>query len=663
MIKIALAGNPNCGKTTLFNALTGSNQYVGNWAGVTVEKKVGIVKNYQCEIVDLPGIYSLSPYTLEEIVARDFIVEQNPEAIINIVDGANIERNLYLTLQLLELQKPMIIAVNMIDEMESKGVSIDYDMLSYCLGVTVIPISAKKEFNIQKLIKEADHLARHKHIYAQNVVYDNITQNALFDIALILADDKRFKSIPMNFYTSKLLEDDFYAKKSLELTDKQSKQIENIISDYEKTSKYGDRETMVADARYKAIEKIVAKCIKKDDSPHILTVSDKIDKIVTNRLLAIPIFFLVMLLMFLATFGDVGKYLSSLIEWFFYNFLSPLAERSLDSLNAPSWTYGLLLDAIIGGVGRILIFLPQIMILFLFISLLQDSGYMARAAFIMDKTLHKLGLSGKSFIPMLMGFGCTTPAVMATRTLENIKDRKMTIMLTPYMSCGARLTIYALFAGLFFKENQGLVIFSMYFLGMLVAVLTGIFLKKTVFKGSHSPFVLELPPYRLPGLKTTLRHLWEKCKGFLVKAGTVIFMMSIVIWLMQNFSFSFQMVSNSKDSILGQIGGLIAPIFAPLGFGSWQASISLLTGFIAKESVVSTMSVLYNGKDAIKAAFEPAAAYAFMVFSLLYIPCVSAFVTIKRELGSWKWTIATVVMELVTAYTVALVIYQIFKFF
>jgi ferrous iron transport protein B len=658
MHKIALAGNPNCGKTTLFNLITGSNQYVGNWAGVTVEKKVGRTKVGHSEIVDLPGIYSLSPYTLEEIVARDYILYDRPEAIINIIDGTNIERNLYLTIQLLELQRPMVIAINMMDEVKAKGDTIDCDLLSHFLGATVIPISAKKGDNIDKVVKEAEHLAHNQDFYSQNIVYDNTTQEALYDIMMIISENKYPKETPLTFFASKLLEDDIEAKKKLNLSAAQSLKIEEIVKAYENTSEYGDRETMLADARYKLIEGIVKKCVKKNSSPETLTVSDKIDKIVTNRILAIPIFLVIMMFMFMLTFGDVGTFLSGLIDSFFVDFLTPMVEQVLANAQSPEWTRGLLVDAVIGGVGGVLTFLPQIMILFLFLSLLEDSGYMARAAFIMDKLLHKLGLSGKSFIPMLMGFGCTTPAVMATRTLENEKDRKMTIMLTSYMSCGARLTIYALFAGIFFKENQGFIIFSMYLLGMVVAILTGIILKKTVFKGTHSPFILELPPYRFPGIKTTLLHLWDKCRGFIVKAGTIIFSMSIIIWGLQNFNFSFEMVTQSNESIFGLIGGYISPIFTPLGFGTWEASISLLTGLVAKESVVSSMSVLY-GINGVRDAFNPASAYAFMVFSLLYVPCISAFVAIKKEMGSLKWALATALMQIATAYFVAFIAYQI----
>lgn len=663
--KMALAGNPNCGKTTLFNVLTGSNQYVGNWPGVTVQKKVGKTKIGHSELVDLPGIYSLSPYTMEEIVTRDYIINENPEVIINIIDGTNLERNLYLTVQLLELNRPMVIAVNMMDDVEQKGWNLDCEKLSVELGVPVVPITARRGANVETVLKKAEKLAHGKAYWAPKVTYDTTTQNALNDILFILAENSYEKPLPLEFFAGKLLEGDNQCHELLHLSKDQLARIEKIIVAYEATSEYGDRESMLADARYRYIEQIAKKSLDKGKDANKLTVSDKIDKIVTNRFLAIPIFLVMMLLMFMFTFGPVGKVLSDGVEYAFGNWLVPVVQNLLDMASAPDWAYGLILDAAIGGVSGILVFLPQIAILFLCLSLLEDSGYMARAAFIMDRLLRKLGLSGKSFIPMLMGFGCTTPAVMAARTLENEKDRKLTMMLTPFMSCGARLPIYALFAEVFFEKNQGLVVFSMYILGIVVAIITGVILKHTLFRGNVAPFVMELPQYRLPLFKSIAQHVWEKCKGFIVKASTVIFAMSIIVWIFQNFSMSFQMVTDSSQSILGKFGSLIAPLFTPLGFGTWQATVALLTGLIAKESVVSTMTILYAGGQqamlgaAIVGVFNPISAYAFMAFTLLYMPCISAFVTIRKEMGSMKWALGTAVLQTSIAYFVSLLIYQI----
>lgn len=667
--KMALAGNPNCGKTTLFNVLTGSNQYVGNWPGVTVQKKIGKTKIGHSEMVDLPGIYSLSPYSMEEIVTRDYIINENPEVIINIVDGTNLERNLYLTVQLIELERPMVVAVNMMDDVASKGWKLDTEKLMVELGVPVVPITARRGENVDAVLKKAEKLAHGKEYFSPTIAYDATTQNALNEILIILADHEPKKQLPLLFFAGKLLEGDEQASKQLGLSSEELDKIEKIVLEYEKTSCYGDRETMLADSRYKYIERITSRCLKKGEDANKLTVSDKIDRVVTNRFLAIPLFLLTMLLMFAFTFGPIGKFLSDCVSYLFNDMIMPFISNALIAAQAPAWTKSLIVDAAIGGMAGILTFLPQITILFLCLSLLEDSGYMARAAFIMDRLLRRLGLSGKSFIPMLMGFGCTTPAIMAARTLENEKDRKMTMMLTPFMSCGARLPIYAMFAGIFFVQNQGLIVFSMYILGIIVAILTGIVLKKTLFKGNVAPFVMELPPYRLPLLKSISLHVWEKCKGFIIKAGTIIFAMSILVWLLQNFSLSFKMVENSGNSILGSFGNLIAPAFVPLGFGTWQAVVALLTGLIAKESVVSTITILYAAGNAaalpaiLATSFSPVSALSFMTFTLLYMPCISAFVTIRKEMNSAKWAYGTAVMQLGIAYFVSLLVYQIGNIF
>ncbi|MEG1630807.1 MAG: ferrous iron transport protein B [Hydrogenoanaerobacterium sp.] len=662
---IALAGNPNCGKTTLFNELTGSNQYVGNWAGVTVEKKEGKASYNGTELLinDLPGIYSLSPYTMEEVCARDYIMHDDPDVIINIIDGTNIERNLYLTIQLMELGRPMIIAVNMMDDVEQKGETIDCDRLAALLGVPVLPIIARKGEGLTRLLDETVKIASSTEPQPHHIEYDYKTQNAISSILLILTENTQTSDHHIQFYASKLLEADASIADILKLTESQRERIEAVVKAYEATSEYGDRDTMLADARYSYITKLVGKTVVKNTTPGFLTMSDKIDRIVTNRVLALPVFLAVMFFMFTIVFGPVGTGLKGIVEWILNGVISPAAEEFLLAADAPLWTFSLIIDAVIGGVGGILTFLPQIMLLFLFLSILEDSGYMARAAFIMDRLLRKLGLTGKSFIPMLMGFGCTTPAVMAARTMENEKDRRLTIMLTPFMSCGARLPIYALFAGIFFKEHQGLVVFSMYLLGIVVAVVAGLVLKHTLFKGEAAPFVMELPTYRMPTLKSTGLHMWDKCKGFLIKAGTVIFSMSILVWLLQNFNFSLQMVSDSSESIFGHIGAFIAPIFIPLGFGTWQASVSLLAGVVAKEAVVSTMGVLYTSTNVIAASFTPLSAYSFMVFSLLYMPCIAAFVSIRREMNSLKWAIGTALFETGVAYFVALLVYQIGSLF
>lgn len=663
MMTCALVGNPNCGKTTLFNALTGSNQYVGNWAGVTVEKKIGTTRKNEFNIVDLPGIYSLSPYSLEERISRDYVIDEAPDAIINIIDGTNIERNLYLTVSLIELGKPMVLVVNMMDDVVAKGDSIDCCYLSKLLGIPVVPISARRNDNLDAVIAQVINVCEHK-IIPPEINFNNTTQNTLNKIvSLIYNKDKPYE--PYAFFASKLLEGDSYAYERIMPNKQMAEQIENAVSEYVSKFKYGDRETLLADARYTFIEEVVQKCVNKGKEDNSLSVSDKIDSVVTNRWLAIPIFVLIMFLMFSLTFGTVGTYLSGLIEVFFADAASPFARSILDNAQAPVWTYSLIIDAILNGVGGILTFLPQIALLFLCLSILEDSGYMARAAFITDRFLRKLGLSGKSFIPMIMGFGCTTPAVMATRTQENIKERRMTILLIPFMSCGAKLPIYALFASAFFERYVGVVVFSMYIIGFICSILVGLVLKKTLFKENMAPFIMELPSYRLPMPISVLRNTWDKCKGFIIKAGTIIFAMSIVIWLLQSISIDFKFTTDSTESIFCALGMLIAPLLIPLGFGTWQAAVSLLSGLIAKEAVVSTMLVLYSAANEaelsglITNAFTPLSAFCFMVFCLLYVPCISAFVTIKKEMGSMRWALFSAGLQIGVAYVVSLIIYQI----
>ena len=665
-IKIALAGNPNCGKTTLFNALTGSNQYVGNWAGVTVEKKTGVTKDGKINIVDLPGIYSLSPYSMEEMVSRDYIIKEKPNAIINIIDGTNFERNLYLTVQLVELGIPMILVINMMDDVKAQGTTIDTCYLSKLLGIPIVPISARKGDNINEVVRQVEYVAKNN-IIPPEINFDVHTQNALNSIFSEIYDKN--KDIPCAFYSSKILEGDDKVISELKLSDKTLENIEAIAKEYEKTSEYGDRETMLADARYRFIEDVANKCVVKGGNEDKLTTSEKIDLVVTNKFLALPIFLIIMLTIFSLTFGTVGTYLSDLIEHFFSKVLSPAAESFLTKVDSPEWTTSLIINGIINGVGGILTFLPQITILFLCLSILEDSGYMARAAFITDRFLRRLGLSGKSFIPMIMGYGCTTPAVMATRTQENINERRMTILLIPFMSCGAKLPIYALFAGVFFAAYQGLIVFSMYIIGFILAIIVGLILKKTYFKTNQAPFIMELPAYRLPMVSSVCKNTWDKCKGFLVKAGTIIFAMSIIIWLLQSFTPSLEYTSDSSVSLFAYLGGLIVPILKPLGFGNWKTGVSLLSGLVAKEAVVSTMLVLYSASNeaalssAVLNSFTPLSAFSFMVFCLLYMPCISAFVTIKKEAGSIKWAFASAIMQCTIAYIVSLLVYQIGSLF
>lgn len=663
---VALAGNPNCGKTTLFNMLTGSNQYVGNWAGVTVEKKSGKFKKENCEIelVDLPGIYSLSPYTMEEVITRDFIADEHPDVVLNIVDGTNFERNLYLSMQLTELGMPMVIAVNMADSMRARGDQCDFEGLSKTLGVPMVPISAKKGDNIDALVKAVIKAAREKITYP-HPEYDRPSHKAIDKIKDVIKTVPGVDLLHINFYASKLLEGDPEVAKKERIDGQTLKKVEQIAREYEQTSPYGDRETMLADARYRYITGLMDKFLIKKQKPGQLTLSDKIDAVVTNRFLAIPIFLLIMLTVFLVTFGPAGEFLKGGISYLIDDLLAPSADKLLTGAGAPEWTHSLLVDGVIAGVGAVLSFLPQIMLLFLFLSILEDSGYMSRAAFVMDSFLRKIGLNGKAFIPMLMGFGCTVPAVMAARTMENDRERKLTIMLVPFMSCAARMPIYALFAGAFFEKNRGLAVFSIYILGIIVAVITGLVLKKTLFKKNNAPFILELPEYRLPSLNTLMLHLWDKCRDFLVRAGTLIFSMTVIVWVLQNFDFTFHPAASGEESIIGRLGMAVAPVFIPLGFGTWQAVVSLLSGFVAKEAVVSSMAVLYGAasQEALGAMlpsiFTPASAYAFMVFTLLYMPCVAAFGAIKREMNSWRWAIGSVALQTSIAYVLALLVYQI----
>ncbi|MBM6939555.1 ferrous iron transport protein B [Pseudoflavonifractor phocaeensis] len=671
-MKLALVGNPNCGKTTLFNALTGSNQYVGNWPGVTVEKKEGRaqVDGKPVTVVDLPGIYSLSPYSMEEIVARDFIVGEHPDAIINIIDATNIERNLYLTAQLLELERPMVIALNFMDEVEKHGDRIEVAALSRGLGVPVIPITARTGKNIQTLLEVA-HRQMHVGVTVEpDDLYDGFTHQIHHKMGEIIHDKAYAANIPAHWASIKLLEGDNLVEEGLGLDGGEKRRVEAVCSEYEGAYVLGDRETLIADSRYRFIQSVVSQSVKKGPKADGLTLSDKIDAVVTHKILAVPVFLLMMLAMFAITFGP-GQALSDLVDAGISGGVSEWVRGLLAAAGTAPWVESLLVDGIIAGVGGVLVFLPQIAILFFFLSFLEDSGYMSRAAFIMDRLLRRFGLSGKAFIPMLMGFGCTVPAVMGARTMEHEKDRRMTIMLVPFMSCSARLPVYGLMTAAFFARWSGLVVFSLYLLGLICAILSGILLKKLVFKGEPAAFVLELPPYRMPTLKNMALHVWEKVRGFLVKAGTLILAMSVLLWFLKTFGWNggLTMVTDAEHSFLGGIGGAIAPLLIPLGFGTWQAAVALLTGLIAKEMVVSSMSLFYGFSmsasgatvaAALSGTFaDPVAAYAFLVFVLLYVPCVAAVSTIYREMNSLKWTLASIAWQLGAAYLVSFLVYQI----
>ncbi len=668
-MRVALAGNPNCGKTTLFNALTGSNQYVGNWPGVTVEKKEGTAKirGREMTMVDLPGIYSLSPYSMEEIVARDYIISGEADAVINIVDITNLERNLYLTTQLLELERPMVLALNFMDAAEKEGLEIDIARLSKEIGIPVVPISAKTGENLEELL-----ITTHRQIHLGYTVepddlYDDFTHEIHHKIGELIHDSAYEVGLPAHWAAIKLLEGDPIVEERIAPDKETQEKLDEIIAEYESASDMGDRETLLADSRYQYIEGVTARCVKKTGTHGVQTLSEKIDKVVTSRVFAVPVFLLTMLIVFAITFGPFGSWLSDGVATLIEEIISPWLVSALSGAGVSAWLISLVVDGIITGVGGVLTFLPQIALLFLFLSILEDSGYMARAAFIMDRVLRRFGLSGKAFIPMLMGFGCTVPAVMGARTMENEKDRRMTIMLTPFMSCSAKLPVYGLISAAFFGPWAGIVVFMLYIIGMIVAVASGVLFKKTLFKGEPAPFVMELPPYRMPAPKNMFLHVWERVRGFLVKAGTIILLMSIVLWFLQTFDMSLHMTEDASVSLLGKLGAFIAPALTPLGFGTWQAAVALFTGLIAKEAIVSSLSMFYGfaltasggAVAAAMSAFTPLSAFSFLVFILLYIPCVAAVSTIYKEMESLKWTVVSVVWQLLTAYAVSLLVYQI----
>ncbi|MDR0838016.1 MAG: ferrous iron transport protein B [Oscillospiraceae bacterium] len=668
---VALAGNPNSGKTTLFNALTGSNQYVGNWPGVTVEKKEGNVKSgaHEITIVDLPGVYSLSPYSMEEIVSRDYIIgsasSAPPDAIINIIDATNIERNLYLTVQLLELERPMVVALNFMDELRGSGTEIDVRALSRELGIPVVPITAKTGENLQELLHMTHRQIHLGYTIEPDDLYDDFTHMIHHRIDEVIHDRAHRARLPAHWASIKLLEGDAVVENALRLSPELRRELAAITDEYESAGGgLGDRETLVADSRYGYIERVVSASVRREEERGGETRSDRIDRVATHKFLAVPAFLLMMFLMFNITFGPIGSFLSDGVGSLM-DALASFASERLSALSVAPWLVSLVSDGIITGVGGVLTFLPQIALLFLCLSILEDSGYMARAAFIMDRLLRRFGLSGKAFIPMLMGFGCSVPAVMGARTMENEKDRRMTILLVPFMSCSAKLPVYGLIAAAFFGKWAGVAIFSLYVLGMLMGILSGIIFKKLLFAGEPAAFVMELPPYRMPSLRNTALHVWERVRGFIVRAGTLILVMSVVIWFLQSFDSRFLITDDISKSILARFGTTIAPIFRPLGFGNWQAAVSILTGLIAKEAVVASMSMFYGfsltaGAAEVAAAmsgFTPASAFAFLVFILLYVPCVAAVAAIYREMNSLKWTALSVAWQIGVAYICSMVIF------
>lgn len=636
-LTFALAGNQNCGKTTLFNQLTGSNQHVGNFPGVTVDRKTGTIKGHpETLVTDLPGIYSLSPYSSEEIVSRRFIINDRPTGIINIVDATNIERNLYLTMQLMELDTPMVLALNMMDEVRGNGGSIHINEMEEILGIPVIPISAAKNEGVDELIRHAVHVAQYQECPGRTDFCDKNDHNGavhrcLHGIMHLIEDHAKAAHIPIRFAASKLVEGDKLVASALRLTQNELEMIEHIICQMEEERGL-DRAAAIADMRFSFIQKVCDKTVIRPHESKEHERSRRIDKILTGKYTAIPAFILIMAAVFVLTFNVIGVRLQGLLETGI-EYITDLTDTALTAMNINAALHSLVIDGIFNGVGSVLSFVPVIVTLFFFLSLLEDSGYMARVAFVMDKLLRKIGLSGRSIVPMLIGFGCTVPGVMSSRTLPSERDRKMTIMLTPFMSCTAKLPVYSFFTAAFFPEHGGLVMIALYLIGIFTGIIAALVAKNTSFKGEAVPFVMELPNYRLPGAKNVLHLLWDKAKDFLQRAFTVIFLAAIAVWFLQTFDYHLNVVDNSQDSILASIAGMIAPILRPLGFGDWRISTSLIAGFIAKESVVSTLSVLFGSTDALLAAVSPVSAAALLVFCLLYTPCVAAIAAIKREIG------------------------------
>ena len=659
-ITFALAGNQNCGKTTLFNQLTGSNQHVGNFPGVTVDRKSGAIRGHENTLVtDLPGIYSLSPYTAEEIVSREFILKENPRGIINIVDATNIERNLYLTLQLMELDIPMVLALNMMDEVRGNGGTVKINEMERMLGIPVVPISASKNEGVDELVKHAIHVAYYqekpgRQDFCSPDDHGGAVHRAIHGIMHLIEDHAKSAGMPLRFAACKIIEGDHLVEDALNLTENEKEMIEHIIIQMEE-ERGMDRAAAMADMRFSFIEDVCSRTVVKPHESKEHARSVKIDKILTGKYTAIPCFILIMALVFYLTFNVVGAFLQELLEKGIEN-LTVIVDNALTRGGVNEVIHSLVIDGIFTGVGSVLSFLPLIVVLFFFLSLLEDTGYMARVAFVTDKALRKIGLSGRSIVPMLVGFGCTVPGVMASRTLPSARDRKLTVLLTPFMSCTAKLPVYVFFASIFFPKHSGLVIVSLYALGIIMGIIVALVGKNTFFKGEAVPFVMELPSYRMPGAKNVLMLLWDKAKDFLERAFSVIFVASTVIWLLQSFDLRLNFVSgvdNSK-SILASIAGVVAPVFSLQGFGDWRIVTALVAGFMAKESVVSTLSVLTGTVGALSALITPSAAYSLLVFCLLYTPCVAAIASIKRELGV-KWSFFVVVFQCLLAWVVSLV--------
>ncbi len=658
-LTFALAGNQNCGKTTLFNQLTGANRHVGNFPGVTVDRKSGAIKGKSNTLVtDLPGIYSLSPYSSEEIVSRQFIIDEKPTCIINIVDATNIERNLYLTMQLMELDTPMVLALNMMDEMRGNGGTVLINEMEDMLGIPVVPISAAKNEGVDELVRHAVHIAKYNEKPGRTDFCDKNTaggavHRAIHGIMHLIEDHCQKAKIPVRFAACKLIEGDELISEKLNLSQNELELIEHIIIQMEKERGL-DRAASIADMRFSFISRLCNACVVKPKESREQLRSRKIDKILTGKYTAIPSFIVIMAVVFWLTFDVIGSSLQSLLERGI-DYVTSLVEKLLFNTHVNSVIKSMIIDGVFKGVGSVLTFIPIIVTLFLFLSLLEDSGYMARIAFVMDKLLRRVGLSGRSIVPMLIGFGCTVPAVMASRTLPSARDRKMTVILTPFMSCTAKLPIYAFFTAAFFPKYGGLVMIGLYLLGIITAILMAFILKGTLFKGEAVPFVMELPNYRMPGLKNVGRLLWDKAKDFLSRAFTVIFIASMVIWFLRSFDFRFNLVSDSKDSILAAIAGIIAPVFKPLGFGDWRVSTSLIAGFMAKESVVSTISVLFGSTAEITSFIGVSSALSLLAFCLLYTPCVAAVASIRREIGR-GFAAVTVLGQCVIAWVIALIV-------
>ena len=656
----ALVGNQNCGKTTLFNQLTGSNQHVGNFPGVTVDRKSGSMKGYpNTEVTDLPGIYSMSPYSSEEIVSRNFVLNEKPKAIINILDATNIERNLYLTMQLLEMDIPMVVALNMMDEVLGNQGAIDVNGMEALLGVPVVPISAAKNEGVDELVKHALHIAKYqehplRQDFCDKTDHDGSVHRCIHAVIHLIEDHAQAADIPVRFAATKAIEGDPLILEQLKLEQNEMEMLEHIVQQME-TERGVDRSAAIADMRFDFIERLCEQTVTKPKQSKERLRSEKIDKILTGKYTAIPCFIGIMMLVFYLTFNVIGAWLQGILE-IGIDKLSEIADAALTAGHVNSAMHSLVIDGIFTGVGSVLSFLPIIVTLFFFLSLMEDSGYIARVAFVMDKLLRKIGLSGRSIVPMLIGFGCTVPAVMATRTLTSERDRKMTILLTPFMSCTAKLPIYSFFVSIFFPGRGGLIMAGLYVLGIIVGILVALLYNGTLFKGEPVPFVMELPNYRLPGVKNVMQLLWEKAKDFLQRAFSVILIATIVVWFLQSFDLHLNMVTDSADSILAIVSGLLVPLFKPLGMGDWRICTALISGFMAKESVVSTLGVLFGGS--ISTVIAPVTAASILVFSLLYTPCVAAIASVKRELGG-KWAVGVVVWQCVIAWVAAWIVHMI----